>query len=61
MAGASGRHITAAGSLYLALRNQLRGMSWRPLPSAMRLRIQAADGVYYPDLVVTCGEVTAYH
>ena len=61
MAGASERHITVVGNLYIALRNHLRGTPCRPLPSEMKLRIEAADCFYYPDLMVTCGEVTAEH
>ena len=61
MAGASERHITVVGNLYLALRQHLRGTPCRPLPSEMKLKVEAADCFFYPDLLVTCGETTATH
>ena len=61
MAGASERHIAVVGNLYVALRNHLRGTPCRPLPSEMKLRVEAADCFYYPDLMVTCGEAAAEH
>ena len=61
MAGASERHITVVGNLYIALRQHLRGTPCRPLPSCMLLKVERADCFFYPDLLVTCGETTATH
>lgn len=54
MAGAGERHVIATGNLLTALRVHLRGTPCRVLGTDMKLRIEAADCYYYPDLMVTC-------
>ena len=53
--GAHESHITAAGNVVMALRSRLRGTPCRTFMSDMKLRIEAADCFYYPDVMVTCG------
>ena len=54
MAGAEDRHVTAAGNLYIALRQHLGGSPCRTFMSDMRLHVAAADSYFYPDILVTC-------
>lgn len=54
MAGAEERHVNAAGNVYIALRAHLRGTPCRTFMSDMKLRVEAADCFYYPDVLVTC-------
>ena len=54
MAGASECHIVVTGNLFVALRAHLRGTPCRPLMTDMKLRVEAADCFFYPDLMVTC-------
>jgi Uma2 family endonuclease len=59
MAGAGERHIVVAGNLFVALRAHLRGTPCRPLMNDMKLWVEQADSYFYPDLMVTCSELTA--
>jgi len=54
MAGAEERHVTVAGNIYMALRNHLRGTPCRTFLTDMKLRVEAADCYFYPDVMVTC-------
>lgn len=54
MTGARDAHNTIAGNLLVQLRNSLRGGPCRVYISDMKLRVDAADAVFYPDLMVTC-------
>ncbi|NML13419.1 Uma2 family endonuclease [Azohydromonas sp. G-1-1-14] len=54
MAGADERHNTVVGNVVMALRAQLRGTPCRVLMLDMKLRVEAADCFYYPDVLVTC-------
>jgi Uma2 family endonuclease len=54
MAGAEDRHVTVAGNLYIALRQHLAGSPCRTYMSDMRLHVAAANGYFYPDVLVTC-------
>lgn len=53
MAGAEERHVTAAGNLYMALRQHLSGGACRTFIADMK--VEAAHGLayFYPDVVVT--------
>lgn len=53
MAGGEDRHATAAGNLYIALRQHLRGTPCRVYGSDVKLQVEAADAFFYPDLMVT--------
>jgi Uma2 family endonuclease len=54
MAGGEDRNATVAGNLYIALRAHLRGTPCRAYGSDVKLRIEAADAFFYPDVMVTC-------
>ncbi len=54
MAGGEDRNDTVAGNLYMALRQHLRGSPCHAYGSDVKLRVEAADCFYYPDLMVTC-------
>ncbi|MCG9885892.1 MAG: Uma2 family endonuclease [Cyanobacteria bacterium] len=56
MAGASATHIQIVGNLYAALRNHLRGTGCDLLFSDIKVRIDAKNCFYYPDLIVTCDD-----
>jgi Uma2 family endonuclease len=57
MAGGEDRNQTVAGSIYIALRQHLRGGPCRVYGSDVKLRVEAADCFFYPDLMVTCSSV----
>ncbi len=59
MAGAEERHVTVAGNVYVALRAHLRGTPCRTFITDMKLRVEAADCYFYPDVMVTCSGVDA--
>lgn len=54
MTGARDAHNTIAGNAFAALRAALRGTSCRTFIADMKLRVEAADTVCYPDVMVTC-------
>ncbi|MFW5815841.1 MAG: Uma2 family endonuclease [Wenzhouxiangella sp.] len=57
MVGASDRHVTIAGNLYAAIRDHLRSGPCRVYISDMKLRVNAVDAWFYPDVMVTCDPV----
>lgn len=59
MAGGEDRNATAAGNLYIALRQHLRGSPCRVYGSDVKLHVDAADSFFYPDLMVTCSAADA--
>jgi Uma2 family endonuclease len=56
MVGASFRHNRIIHNLHLALGNQLRGGPCGMMSQAMKVRTGESEDVYYPDVVVYCGE-----
>jgi Uma2 family endonuclease len=54
MGGASDRHVTIAGNVFSALREHLRGGGCRTFIADMKLRVEAVDAFFYPDVMVTC-------
>lgn len=56
MTGARGTHNTIAGNLFVLLKTALRGTPCRTYIESVKLRIEAADAVLYPDVFVTCAE-----
>jgi Uma2 family endonuclease len=54
MAGAEDRHVTVAMNCAFALRQHLSGGPCRTYMSDMRLHVAAANGYFYPDILVTC-------
>lgn len=56
MAGETQSHNTIAVNLFALLRNHVRGTGCRAFTANMKVRIEAADTYYYPDVTVTCDE-----
>lgn len=54
MAGAGERHVTVALNVAIALRQHLAGTPCRTFITDMKLRVDAADAFFYPDVMVTC-------
>ncbi len=54
MTGGVDNNYTLAGNLYMVLRQHLRGTPCRVFGSDVKLRVEAADCFFYPDLMVTC-------
>lgn len=54
MAGASATHNIIAGNLFTRLRAHLRGGPCRTFISDMKVKIEAVDTFYYPDVLVAC-------
>jgi len=56
MAGALDPHVTIAGNLFALLRSHIRGTSCRVYISDMKVRLEALNRYYYPDILVTCDQ-----
>jgi Uma2 family endonuclease len=56
MAGASKAHGVIALNIATRLRQHLRGTPCRSFIADMKVRVQATNAYYYPDVVVTCSE-----
>lgn len=54
MTGARDAHNTIALNIAGQLREKLRGTPCRAFIADMKLRVDAADAVFYPDVLVTC-------
>ncbi|MEK8053212.1 Uma2 family endonuclease [Ideonella sp. DXS22W] len=54
MAGGEDRNNTVALNLVMALRQHLAGSPCRVYAHDLKLRVEAADCFFYPDLMVTC-------
>lgn len=52
--GAHERHVTIAGNIAMALHQHLAGTPCRTFITDMKLRVEAADAYFYPDVMVTC-------
>ena len=61
MAGASEAHVTLAGNVFMALRNHLRGGPCSVFISDMKLRVEADNAFFCPDVFVTCAETDRAH
>ncbi|MDY0330906.1 MAG: Uma2 family endonuclease [Thiomonas sp.] len=59
MVGASDAHVTISLNLAAALRAHLRGGPCRAFIADMKLRIDAAQAFFYPDVFVTCSAADA--
>ncbi len=59
MTGAAERHVTVTLNVAMTLRNHLRGSPCRTLMLDMKLRVEAADCFFYPDVMVTCSAADA--
>lgn len=56
MAGASETHVALTLNTAFALKTHLRGSDCRVLTTDMKLRVDASNAFYYPDILVTCDE-----
>ena len=54
MVGARDAHVTVALNVASLLREHLRGGPCRVYISDMKLRVEAANAFFYPDVFVTC-------
>ena len=54
MAGATDTHVTIAGNIFALLLTHLRGSGCRVYISDMKVRIEAKNRFFYPDVMVTC-------
>jgi Uma2 family endonuclease len=54
MAGASDQHVTISGNAFALLKAHLRGSGCRAYISDMKVRVDADNAFYYPDVVVSC-------
>jgi Uma2 family endonuclease len=59
MAGAHEAHVRLALNLSLALLPHLKGSPCRIFMADMKLRVEAADAFFYPDVFVTCSAADA--
>lgn len=59
MAGAGEAHAMVAGNLYIALRQYLAGSPCRTFITDMKLRVEAANAFFYPEVMVTCSAADA--
>ncbi len=56
MAGASKAHVIITGNTYRQLDNFLENSDCIVYSADMKVRVEAANDFYYPDVVVTCDE-----
>lgn len=54
MSGASEAHNVICGNLFAKLHELLRGTGCRAFIADMKVRVQAEDSFYYPDIMVSC-------
>jgi Uma2 family endonuclease len=55
MTGGTARHNRIAGNIGAAFLRRFDGTPYQVFINDMKLHVQAADRVYYPDVFVTCG------
>jgi Uma2 family endonuclease len=56
MTGASERHNLITGNILATLHGKLRGGPCRVFASDMKLRVEAVNAFYYPDILVVCDQ-----
>lgn len=56
MGGARQAHVLVSLALASRFREHLRGTRCRTYIADMKLEVEAADGVFYPDVMVSCDE-----
>ena len=54
MTGGTTPHVTVAMNVAFALRQHLRGTPCRTYINDIKLRVEASNAYYYPDVMVTC-------
>jgi Uma2 family endonuclease len=56
MVGARREHVVVSGNLYAAFKQRLRGGPCQAYVSDLKLRVEAADAFFYPDVMVSCDQ-----
>ncbi len=59
MTGGTMRHNRVTGNIFRIVANRLDGSACQVFINDMKLHVQAADSVYYPDVFVYCGSNVA--
>ncbi|WP_415879269.1 Uma2 family endonuclease [Methylomonas sp. TEB] len=54
MTGARQDHVIVCGNIFAGLKQRLRGTPCRPYVADLKLRVEAADAFFYPDVMVSC-------
>ncbi|WP_150047265.1 Uma2 family endonuclease [Methylomonas rhizoryzae] len=54
MLGARQDHVIVSGNIFAALKQRLRGTPCRAYVADMKLKVEAADAFFYPDVMVSC-------
>ena len=54
MVGARREHVVVSGNLYAAFKQRLRGGPCQAYVSDLKLRVEAVDAFFYPDVMVSC-------
>ncbi len=54
MVGARREQVVVAGNLFAAFKQRLRGGPCQAYVSDLKLRVEAADAFFYPDVMVSC-------
>jgi Uma2 family endonuclease len=54
MVGVRQAHAHGAGNIFAAFKSALRGTPCRTFIADVKLRIEAADALFYPDVMVSC-------
>lgn len=54
MVGARREHVVVAGNLFAALKQRLQDAPCQVYISELKLRVDAADAFFYPDVMVSC-------
>lgn len=54
MVGTTDSHNAVAGNLFTIIKAHLRGTPCRAYISDVKVRVEAADAYFYPDVLVTC-------
>ncbi len=57
MTGSSDAHNIISGNLFAKIHAHLEGSGCKAYTNNMKVRIEAADAFYYPDIMVTCETV----
>ena len=54
MVGARREHVVVSGNFFAAFKERLRGGACQAYVSDLKLRVEAADAFFYPDVMVSC-------
>ncbi len=54
MVGARREHVVVSGNLFAAFKERLRGGPCQAYVADLKLRVEAADAFFYPDVMVSC-------